>query len=321
MRSKKACLVIDLRDGENIPKVPEMVAILAAAGWKTDLVLKAFGGESLKLAEQAAKKGYEMVIAYGGDGTLNQVVNGIKNAKGKSIVAVLPGGTANEWATEIEEPLDPVHAALALVNSDAHKIDLGYVDVKGLVFPNAAQSNAQQQPAGKKAGKTARKKQAKKALDTKHHFLLMSGLGLDSSIIAHVSKSLKYRLGRLAYGVSAVKELPEQRSFPLEIREIANDGSENLLWQGEAWQVIFGNTRLYAGFAELTPQACVDDGKLDVAVITAGDVFKTVEEVVSLLVKRRSSSADTKYFRGAHFSVPDSSEHILVRSNGCPGYP
>ncbi len=54
-----------------------MVAILAAAGWKTDLVLKEFGGESLKLAEQAAKKGYEMVIAYGGDGTLNQVVNGI----------------------------------------------------------------------------------------------------------------------------------------------------------------------------------------------------------------------------------------------------
>ena len=303
MRSKKACLVIDLRDGENIPNVPEMVAVLAAAGWKTDLVLKAFGGESLKLAEQAAKKGYEMVIAYGGDGTLNQVVNGIKNAKGKSIVAVLPGGTANEWATEIEEPLDPVHAALALVNSDAHKIDLGYVDVKGLVFPNAAQSNVQQQSAGKKVGKTARKKQAKKALGTKHHFLLMSGLGLDSSIIAHVSKSLKYRVGRLAYGVSAVKELPEQRSFPLEIREIADDGSENLLWQGEAWQVIFGNTRLYAGFAELTPQACVDDGKLDVAVITAGDVFKTVEEVVSLLVKRRSSSAATKYFRGTHFSV------------------
>ena len=67
--------------------------------------------------------------------------------------------------------------------------------------------------------------------------------------------------------------------------------------------MVFGNTRLYAGFAELTPQAYVDDGKLDVAVITAGDVFQTVEEVVSLLVKRRPSSANTTYFRGAHFSV------------------
>lgn len=67
--------------------------------------------------------------------------------------------------------------------------------------------------------------------------------------------------------------------------------------------MVFGNTRLYAGFAELTPQAYFDDGKLDVAVITAGDVFQSVEEVVSLLVKRRPSSANTTSFRGAHFSV------------------
>lgn len=67
--------------------------------------------------------------------------------------------------------------------------------------------------------------------------------------------------------------------------------------------MIFGNTRLYAGFTELTPQAYVDDGKLDVAVTTAGDVFQTVEEIVSLLVKRRSSSATTTSFRGAHFSI------------------
>ena len=299
MRRKKACLVIDLRDGENIPHVPEMVAVLAAAGWKTDLVLKEFGGESLKLAEQAAQKGYDVVIAFGGDGTLNQVVNGIMNVQGKSMVAVLPGGTANEWATEIEEPLDPVHAALALVNSDAHQVDLGYVAVNGLLFPHAAHSHGQQPRAGQKA----RKKQAKKALGTKHRFLLMAGLGLDSSLIAHVSKSLKYRIGRLAYGVSAVKDLPEHSPFPLELREIADDGSETLLWQGEAWQVIFGNTRLYAGFVELTPQAYVDDRKLDVAVIPAGDVLKTVDEVVSLLVKHRAASDATQYFRGAHFTV------------------
>ncbi|TMC84868.1 MAG: hypothetical protein E6J22_20570 [Chloroflexi bacterium] len=291
---------MDLRDGENVPHVPEMVAVLAAAGWKTDLVLKEFGGESLKLAEQAAQQGYDVVIAYGGDGTLNQVVNGIMNVQGKSMVAVLPGGTANEWATEIEEPLDPVHAALALVNSEAHKVDLGYVGVNGLVFPHAAHSPGQHPLADQKAGQKARKNQAKKALGTQHRFLLMAGLGLDSSLIAHVSKSLKYRIGRLAYGVSAVKDLPEQRPFPLELRAIADDGSETLLWQGEAWQVIFGNTRLYAGFAEVTPQAYVDDGNLDVAVIPAGDVFQTVEEVVSLLVKHRAA---TEYFHGAHFSV------------------
>ena len=303
MRGKKACLVIDLRDGENIPKVPEMVAVLTAAGWKIDLALKEFGGESLTLAEQAAKKGYEMVIAYGGDGTLNQVVNGVTNVGGESVVAVLPGGTANEWATEIAEPLDPVHAGLALVNSEAHAVDLGSVGVKRLVLPAGTQDNSSQAPAGQKAGKKSRKKQAKKALGSKHRFLLMAGLGLDASIIAHVSKSLKYRVGRLAYAVSALKEFPEMHPFPLELWEIADDGSEQLLWQGEAWQVIFGNTRLYAGFAEVTPGAYVDDGKLDVAVIAAGNLLHTLEEVASLLVEHRSASADTHSFQGAHFSV------------------
>src|SRR5690349_10147703 len=131
----------------------------------------------------------------------------------------------------------------------------------------------------------------------------MAGLGLDASIIAHVSKALKYRVGRLAYAVSALKEFPQLHPFPLELREIADDGSEQLLWQGEAWQVIFGNTRLYAGFAEVTPDAHIDDGKIDVAVIAAGNILHTVEEVVSLLVQRRSSSADTHYFQGVHFCV------------------
>lgn len=303
MPRKKACLIIDLRDGENIPRVPEMAAILAAAGWKVDLALKEFGGESLKLAEQAAKKGYEVVIAYGGDGTLNQVVNGVTNVGGKSVAAVLPGGTANEWATEIAEPLDPVHAALALVNSEAHAVDLGYVGVQGLVLPTAAQDNSSQPPAGQQADKKARKKQAKQARGSKRRFLLMAGLGLDASIIAHISKSLKYRVGRLAYVASALKELPEWHPFPLELREIADDGNERLLWQGDAWQVIFGNTRLYAGLVEVTPGARVDDGKLDVAVIAAGNVLHTLEEVVSLLVEQRSASADTHSFQGAHFSV------------------
>src|SRR5438132_564321 len=85
---------------------------------RKDVVLKAYGGETLQLATEATKQGNDVVIAYGGDGTLNQVVNGVMNAKGQSMVSVIPGGTANEWATESGVPLDPFQAALALVNSE-----------------------------------------------------------------------------------------------------------------------------------------------------------------------------------------------------------
>src|SRR6266566_2473259 len=297
MRRKKASIVVDLRDGMNIPKITDAVAVLAAAGWKTDVVLKAYGGETLQLATEATKQGNDVVIAYGGDGTLNQVVNGVMNAKWQSMVGVIPVVTANEWATESGVPLDPFQAALTLVNSEPREVDLGYMDVHGLVFPGTSPADSPGESG------TPRKKQKKKASARKHHFLLLSGVGIDAVITAHVSKSLKYRVGRFAYGAAAIKELPNLHPFPVELRQVADSGEEKLLWQGEAWQVIFGNSRLYAGLVELTPQAYLDDGQLDVCVVKAGNVLTTLQEVVALLFQHRSASTDIEYFRGAHFSL------------------
>src|SRR5207248_11258763 len=105
--------------------------------------LKEYGGETLKLAQKAARDGYHLVIGYGSDGTLNAVVNGVMNAGGKSIVGDIPGGTYNIWASAINIPHDPVKAALALVNSEPRKIDLGHLAVDGLLFPSST-NNAQQ---------------------------------------------------------------------------------------------------------------------------------------------------------------------------------
>ncbi len=313
MSRKKASLVIDLRDGVNIPKVADVTAVLAAAGWKVDLALKVYGGESLQLAAKASTKGYDVIIPYGGDGTVNQVVNGVMNAKGSSAVGVIPGGTANEWATESGIPLEPFQAALALVNSEPREVDLGYIGVQGLVFPEAAQSNTNAQGSASpqatqssKAGGSSNKSQKakkKKGDNAKHHFLLMAGLGVDAGVISRVSKALKYRVGQLAYAPAAVENVPETHPFPIELREVTGTGDDKLLWQGDAWQVIFGNTRLYAGLVELTPQAYVDDGQLDVCVIKSGNILTTAEEVVSLLFQRRSAPSDTENFRGARFSL------------------
>ncbi len=58
-------------------------------------MLKEYGGQTMKLATKAAEEGYDLIVAYGGDGTLNQLVNGVMNAKGQnSIVGLIPGGTA-----------------------------------------------------------------------------------------------------------------------------------------------------------------------------------------------------------------------------------
>ena len=64
-------------------KLPAILAVFSAAGWQTDVVLKEYGGHAMELATEAARKGYDIVIGYGGDGTLNQVVNGMMNGKKK----------------------------------------------------------------------------------------------------------------------------------------------------------------------------------------------------------------------------------------------
>jgi Diacylglycerol kinase catalytic domain len=84
MGSKQASIVVDLRTGKDVIHVPDLIAMLSAAGYKPDVALKAYGGETMKLAWKAARKGCDLIIGYGGDGTLNGVVNGVMEAGGKS---------------------------------------------------------------------------------------------------------------------------------------------------------------------------------------------------------------------------------------------
>jgi YegS/Rv2252/BmrU family lipid kinase len=297
MKRKKVCLIINPRAGQNLAKITGVLAVLSAAGWSIDITLKEYGGQTMDLATSAAKDGCDIVVAYGGDGTLNQVVNGVMNAKGQhSTVGVIPGGTANVWAGEIGVPDDPVKAVLALYNSEARKVDIGHVEVEGLTLPGTTQDDQQHN------GSKPNKKKTKASPMARHHFLLMAGLGIDAAIMEHVSKPMKYRLGPLAVGVSAAKELPEQHPFPVEIRAASLQNGD-VLWQGEAIQVVIGNTRRYAGVLKMTPDAYIDDGILDVCVITAGDPLTTMQQITSLLLQRKPDSTTAEYFHGAHLSI------------------
>jgi YegS/Rv2252/BmrU family lipid kinase len=297
MKRKQTSLIINPRVGQNLAQMTDILAVFAAAGWKTELALKEYGGHTMALATKAAEDGRDLVIAYGGDGTLNQVLNGVMNAKNRqSTIGLIPGGTANVWANEIGVPSDPVHAALTLIDSQTQKVDIGHIAVDGLTFPDTSQ---EEQP---RPRKKSRKRQAKARSNPRQHFLLMAGLGIDASIMNHVSQPLKYRLGALAVGISAAKELPMTRPFPVEIR-IGDENNAEIHWKGEALQIIIGNTRFYANIAQMTPNAYINDGVLDVCVITAGNVVTTMQQIAALLLRHQPDNLTTEYFQGAHFSL------------------
>jgi YegS/Rv2252/BmrU family lipid kinase len=285
MKRTTACLVVHPRSGINLAKVPDVVAVLAAAGWTTDVVVKESKGQTMELSARAAEAGYDYVIAYGGDGTLNHVLNGVLAFAGKrpAAVGVIPGGTANVWAAEVGIPADPARAAQVLVESDVRTVDVGHVGVESLTL--GAESSELDKNAASASG-------------ARRHFLLMAGLGVDASMMGRTPSELKHKLGVAAVVLTAVKMLPGLRSYPVAIRA---DGG--FAWEGRALQLVVGNTRLYGKIARMTPDALLDNGVLDLSVLTARSRLSAFMQVVSVLLRGRPTHSHSVASRGAHFRV------------------
>src|SRR5207237_7211388 len=121
----------------------------------------------------------------------------------------------------------------------------------------------------------------------------------------------------LDVGLTVAKELPRQHPFPIEIRVGGDINEGDAVWKGEAFQVVIGNTRRYANILELTPQAFLDDGMLDVCVIKAGNPLTSIEQITSFLFRRKPNTLNTEHFLGASIplSVPAS---IQLQLYGIP---
>ena len=153
-------------------------AWLRLHGWQVDSFVSQAPGHTEQLAREAAQLGYDVVIAAGGDGTLNEVVNGI--AGSETAVAAIPGGTANVWAVEAGIPTHPASVAAMIERGRRARVDLG--------------------------------------LAGDRYFLLMASVGIDSLVASVVTSQSKARRGRRAYIGRGVREVMRYRGILAEIR-------------------------------------------------------------------------------------------------------
>jgi YegS/Rv2252/BmrU family lipid kinase len=119
---------------------------LRRAGWQVDVCETTRRGHAAELARAAVTQGYHVVIGCGGDGTLNEVVQGLVGSE--VALGIIPLGTANVLARELHIPLDPPGAANVLIAGRTRRIDVGL--------------------AGDRA------------------FLMMAGIGLDAHVVEEV---------------------------------------------------------------------------------------------------------------------------------------
>jgi diacylglycerol kinase (ATP) len=111
--------------------LPKVEALLQERGFDYDLVLTNGPGHAQELSKQAAEEGRELVVAAGGDGTVNEIINGLMhantNGNGRPVLAVLPVGRGNDFAFGMGIPTEMVQACDALAKGQRRTIDVGFV--------------------------------------------------------------------------------------------------------------------------------------------------------------------------------------------------
>lgn len=116
----RALLVVNPHATSTTPAGRDVLAAALASELKLDVVATTHRGHAALLAEQAALDGFDVVVAHGGDGTVNEVVNGLL-APGDAVdtpaLGVVPGGSANVFGAGVGVPRDPVEATQHLLHA------------------------------------------------------------------------------------------------------------------------------------------------------------------------------------------------------------
>ncbi|MFO7689130.1 MAG: diacylglycerol kinase family protein [Cryobacterium sp.] len=205
----------------------------AQAGWAETLwfsTTEADAGQGP--ARQALDQGAHCVLVAGGDGTVRAVAEVLR---GSGVpLGIIPRGTGNLLARNLRLPLGSLDAATRIAFSGQnHPIDVGVATI------TAADGGV-----------------------TEHAFLVMAGLGLDAEMIATTRPALKKQLGWLAYVDAGMRVIP--KATPFRIRYSLGGRTDR---PAHVSAVLVANCGLLPGNIQFLPDALVDDGILDIAVL------------------------------------------------------
>lgn len=188
--NRRVHVVINPASGRPKPILHILNRVFKKAEVEWDISLTKKRGDAERFARQAATEGADIVAAYGGDGTVMEVAQGLLGSPVP--LAILPGGSANLMSVELGIPKDLEQAAEIVADSDSltRQVDVG--------------------------------------LAGENYFLLRIGMGFAARKVAYADRSLKNRFGVLAYSVAAVKSIKSTKSaryrITLDGKRVESDG-------------------------------------------------------------------------------------------------
>ena len=168
---RQVWVVINPAAGQDQPILKSLNQAFLEKGVAWEIALTKEKGDGRRLARQAVQSGAELVMVYGGDGTVMECASGLIGSQVP--LAILPGGTANVMARELGLPVDLEESIQLPLNptSRVRRVDMGQIE--------------------------------------ENTFLLRTGIGFEAEMVEGADRELKDRLGVLAYGLSALQTLAD----------------------------------------------------------------------------------------------------------------
>lgn len=238
-----------------------------------ELILTSGPGQATELAEKLAREGHPIVVAAGGDGTMNEVLQGLcrvnsERAAGEAHTAlgVLPVGTMNVFSLELGLPSQDITAC--------------WKQISGGVF-----------------------KQVDLWMANDQYFVQLAGVGFDAEIIQETTWESKKRFGPLSYVMSAMQVLT--RTPP--VLSVNVEGRPSL--HGSV--VLVGAGKHYGGPVSVFPKASNQDGLLDVLVFRGLGGWEFAQMLRAILVDGYEPAEDIDYVQLREFTVTATPEAPL----------
>lgn len=267
----KACLILNPAAGPRDfhRQLNKAVEHLRDRGWEVKLLETTEKGDATRLARQAADQRCDVAIAVGGDGTINEVVNGIVGSD--TALGIIPAGTANVYAADVGIPIwSPLRpnalriAAEIIHTGQRRKIDLGQIQL---------------------------------ADGRQRHFFMWCGVGLDAAISQEVRTEDTRRLGMAAWVVAGVMVALNFMGTRGNVMVGNQSERKRVLW------AIVSNGQLYGRLWRIAPQAKMNDGLLDLTVFEGYGVLSTLRHLAGLTLGQYARDPTVHFYRGCSFTL------------------
>lgn len=220
---------------------------------------------------------YYYVLIAGGDGTIDNVVNAMNKCGVSVPIGILPVGTANDFGKFLGMPSDISKACRQILSSEVTAVDLGSINDK--------------------------------------YFVNVASTGLFTDVSQKTDVNLKNTIGKLAYYLKGLEELPNFRKLDIKIK------SEEIDYEGKMYFMLVFNGQT-AGNFKLATRADASDGLLDVIIFKAIPIIELIPLFVKVLKGEHLDSDNVIYFKTNNLYI-ESQEEIGTDIDGekGPGFP